>query len=557
MSTLAQKIEFAEKYICDKEGRPFKLPASRRWVPEEMWRPADGFKWWPKEDVEYTSLRDEERELVGKITDWTFDEHEHIELRPVIMTAVKIPRQEGKTFNVMAFNLACLFIDYNESITYVAAAGDQADVFFEENYVAAIEQNKELKRSCEIVGSTIYVPRTNSRFEVVPTSHRSITGRGRSRFVFDESRDIPGRVVMAALPAIFARNGWQCPNGHVKVGPDSSVRECKVCSARLIPWQARVLAMSSAGAIEGGSRDWFMDLVENLTEEPDPNAHLYHNDESQNPAVSTQAKDFVARVFSKIDSTKDFVDIEVHNISRKLGTEYLSHSQVEQRINKKLRNQESSARRSVSFLDTSRTKELTSWTIFADTSDDWSSLVVERIDVWTPANTDRKLIDEMTVWDHFETYMPLFPNLELWVDTRVMPWAERFVAKAKLEAKWGARVHRFQGKGPERNTGYKVLAEDIRGGAIELMDNETLRKEFKVARKFYDIKGDYEVREENRKIRHLDILDGHANCAYQVWVKRSTKPGVGLRHLKQESPATRLLRRSMRPVTSGLGPNSL
>ena len=205
MSTVEQKIRFCTENIRDQVGRPFVLPDSRRWVVEDLWRPVNGFKWWLRDDVVYDDLDEEAQALVGTITDWTFEEVEGLELHPVILTMVKVPRQEGETFNTMADCLATIFMDANETITYVAAAGDQAEGLFYDNVTAVVELNDDLKRSCSITNEEIYIPRTNSRLQIVPTSHKSITGRGRTRLIFDESRDIPARVFMAAQPAIYPR----------------------------------------------------------------------------------------------------------------------------------------------------------------------------------------------------------------------------------------------------------------------------------------------------------------------------------------------------------------
>jgi hypothetical protein len=572
MSTLAEKIQFCEAHIRDKEGRPFSLE-TRRWAIDEFLRPATGFKWWPA-DEEGGELCPDCKALAGTVEDWTEENptqtEEHratgctgLTLEPIILHVLKLPRQSGKTFTTAGLNLSTLFLDYGESIMYVAAAGDQTTQLFEENYVIPIQQNKKLRSRCEIVGNTIYVPRTKSLLECVTTSHRSITGRGRSRLAFDESRDIEARVFMAAMPAIFARNGCQCPHGHERRDGKPQGQTCSVCRSKMIPWVARIIAMSSAGMVEGSSRDWFEETVKVLEEKQDKNAYLYVGTErGLNPAVSEGTKAMVERIFSKVASAADFVDLEVHNISRRKGQDYLAKSQWEAVLDKRLHNQEHSERRAVSFLDVSETVELTSWVVLAEASepgeDTWSRLEGERIDVWNPAKIEGGVIDETTVLPHFERYMPLFPELELWVDTRLSPWAKRFVKLARLKG-WGRRVHPFEGKTEVRNAGYRILGEMVIDGRVRLIDHPILRKEFPAARAKFNINNEMEVREEKRNVRHLDVLDGHAACAYLAHQKRMRGQAVGAAAVRQRDQGIRgrLLNRLYRPGGGeGFGPDS-
>lgn len=571
MSTIAQKIAFATEHWRDSKGRPFDLsPPERRWVIDEYWLALDGYKYWPAIDVDVNDesanaplLCEEASSLVGKLIEWDWSKVHHIErtaegdrffvhpahdrcpgllLEPQNFVWENLPRREGKTLNFMAFVSASMFIDFAFSCTYVAGSEDQTDELFEENFRKPVDDNKRLKDACYFIGNKCIVPRTKSFIELVPTTHRSITGRGRALVGFDESRDIPARAMMALQPSTWAENGIKCPRGHVH-GPRSAQTanvKCPVagCGERLVPWSGRVAFLSSSG-IEGENQeyDWFGEGIDLLREHPDKNHYAYKRDESWNPNVSEGAKGATERVFGKLESTRDYVAIEVHNERRRKGEIFLRKDQLAAAWDKALRSLDAYAKPAIGFLDTSQTKELTSLVCVGDDRREdesrWFRTFMNHLTIWEPKGT---LIDEHTVLPFFDALMPRWPQLMVHVDTRVRPWAERFVKFVKTNRNYGRRVDRFQGQREERDSGYSTLEEMVLATRTRLMPHPILKKEFDAARKKPDpsVPGRTEVREHKRWVRHLDVLDGLAACHYFVYLEQ-LKAGVGLHDIEQRA----------------------
>lgn len=565
MATILQKVDFAQKYWRDKSGRPFDLsPPERRWVIDEYWRALDGYKYWPAvdlADIDYDDpispqLCSTAAELVGKLVEWdwslivsiegdryyTHPQHDRcpgLLLEAQLFVWQNIPRREGKTFNFWGYAGATVFHDYHAAITYVAGSEDQTDQLFEENFKKVVLDTPELRRAARFVGHKCYVDSRSSFIELVPTTHRSVTGRGRTLVGFDESRDIPARAMMALTPSTWAENGIACPKGHVH-GPRAKLNgslRCPVpgCGERLIPWYGRCLFASSSG-IEGENSeyDWFGEGIDHLREKPDKNHHCHKRDESWNPSVHAGSKTATERVFGQLESTKDYVAVEVHNERRRKGEVFLRKDQLESAWDRALKSLDAYARPAIGFLDTSQTKELTSLVCVGDDSREyeskWSRIVMVHLTIWEPKKQAVKLISEETVLPFFDAFMPRWPQLKLWVDTRVRPWAERFVKLVKVDTKnrpWGRRVERFQGQREERDAGYDTLEELVIGHRARLIPDRTLRKEFDAARNKRDSKGKIEVREHKRWITHLDVLDGLAACCYFVYLEQ-LKTGVGL-----------------------------
>lgn len=558
MPTLAARLKFAERHIRDKTGKAFSIE-DRSWVRDDYWLPVDGFHLWP---VSKQHLCDACKDIAGDIIEEDYhvapDGHEPAVCRglyvaPIICTVLSLKRRSGKTFNTAAYAISAISLSSNENITYVAASEDQTDELFRENYLSAVQQDPMLMKTFHpVVGSTLFSQRTNSYFECVSTSHSSITGRGRTKIIVDEARDIPARVITALLPSVFAECGIECKRGHTRrhgqewIDKKNAAPEpmlCDQCGDRLVAWYGRILIMSSMGLIEGGETDWHSELVAELMENPHPNFHLFASNDDVNPSLSKVIRDSVEDVFGKLDSTRDYIDIEINNVARRKGEDYVTKGEIERCCDARLANVEGSDKHSVSFLDTSTTVDKTSWVIVADdvamrreTERPWTRLVTERIDFWKPEQFEFGIIDQKEIQAHLDRYMPMFPMMKaLYVDTRIQPWAMNLVKFCRQNRPWGKRVHDFNGNTPERNAAWEILQGHLKSRTIRIIESADLKKELRSVRAKKTVNNQMEVRDRNRRVRHADIAEGLAECCRQAFLLAIKKGGSSLSAVAQSS----------------------
>lgn len=567
MATLEQRLKFAEKFWKSRKGQAFHISEERRWVIDEFWMAADGFKWWPKNPER---LCQECSEKANTLSEWTWDnptqtkEHaatgcDGLDLNPVVCTILNLPRREGKTFNTSAYIGSTLFQGKNKSILYVAAAGAQTERIFRDNYVVNVQNDPVLARNAVVREADIRVPKNKSLMEIVPTSASSITGTGRTHVVIDEARDVPGRVLMAAIPSCFDENGLECPNGHVKgsMALYSSTTHCPICNARLNPWYARIIITSSSSLVDGSDEtEWFPELVQLLLDKPDPNYHVFKLDKSLNPDVHNATKSAVDRVFGEIASLKDLVQVEVHNRTTRKGDKYLTKAQIQACIDSRLGNVEASAKNCVGFLDTSDVKELTSLVILEESvgtrEHPFQEVAVVRIDVWDPQAIGGA-IDDAAVLRHLDLYMPLFPSLILRVDTRLRPWAARMV-HACAQRPWGHRVQSYNGNTSERVMAWSCLESRVLAKTIRYPKHARMLSEFEGLKAKRRPDGLIEVSDISRKKKHADILDGLANTclmAHEQLVARARVDSIA------DVNTRGLLSAKGRPRVAGLKPFQL
>lgn len=566
MPTLDDRLLFAKRHITNKEGRPFSL-TGREWVAEEFWLAADGFKWWP---VDQNALCDDCRLTANTLTEWTHEnptvgaEHaatgcKGLKLEPIVATVLKLPRREGKTFNAAAFNIATISLCAHKSITYVAAAEDQTETLFEENYKMPIVSSPVLSKHLKVMRTNVTCAKTKSFFEIVPTSHSSITGRGRSHIVIDEARDVPARVTAALIPSVFANNGIECPKGCISV-PNSAdpPQRCSVCNSRMRPWFGRMIFMSSAGVLEGGEKDWFAELVNKLLATPDPNYHVYALDESTNPDVSQGTRNAVDRVFGQLDSMRTYMDVELHNQARRKGEDFVSVAQINACTDRSLVNLEGDERPCVGFLDTSWSGDITSLVLL--TEDDgcefpWQRVFVSRLDKWKPQRLVGGHIDPAQVQALLDRVVPLYPRLrKLAVDTRVgMQWARDLVSYNHRERPaWGKKIIGINWGQDERSTGWQMFEERILSRRIRIPFDKDLDAELKGVQRVARPNGEVEIRDRSRKKRHADIAEGLASACYLVY-REQTKPSLSL--ADTEGRRSNVLARMPRPLAAGFRPD--
>lgn len=565
-------MRFAARYYRNKEGRPWSA-AGREWIPRDFWGPMNGWKWWP---VESSALCDPCAAKANTITEHVANptkaaKHaatgcKGLDLRAIIMTLLDLPRREGKTFNTAALSVATICKEFNKSFTYLASAEDQSATLFLENWEKPIRQNRKLDKECRIVGNRIEVARTKSFFEFVATSYASITGRGRTHIVIDEARDVPARVALALIPSVFDQGGYDCPNGCVRLGPDVEKKRCPVCRANLFRWYGRIVIMSSRGILDGGDGDWFPLLVDHLTEHPHPNVHVYRTTESTNPSVSKESKRMIEETMGAIPELAAFVDVEINNVSRRKGEDFVSRSQIRGAVNKSLVNQMGSARRTVGFLDTSSTKDLTSIVMVEEGAVDddapkpWQRLVTNHIKYWDPRKDFEALvIDDKEIERYLLDLLPGFPALQgFWIDVRGQKggsgWAQLLVTRLQRKQELGRaarRIFAFHGKEAERDAGWDIFEDRIVKRTIDLMNVPLLEKELLGVQSVM-ANGKRKVVDRNRRRSHAEIAEGYAALCYLVQQMIIAGPPASLTRVDKRTTAADILEALQRPGLSGL-----
>ena len=581
MPELAILKAWAEKNLKVKGGAPFSLKG-REWVLDHVWRPLNGFKLWP---IDAEKVCDDCLRLRGRIVEWTWEPPggatgarnalgevvwtsapEHLEsescagleLHPVVLLALKLPRRSGKTVNVGAYALACCALSRGFQATYFATAGEQNERLFAENFVEPLKASGILdptdpEAEAYEVGESIRWRHTDSEYSFAVSSAKagagSNAGYSRPLLVFDEARALAHQTFTIALPAVWDQRGWECPRGHLRVPWSASLRipeKCPGCKRRLVPWYGRVVVMSSAQELQGGDADWFPELFSQLQTEEDPGAHSYEAARHVvNPAVSAASVGTFERVLGRVGALRHAVAVEVHDQSIARGDQYLDAQQVKA-AELAGAQVDGSAQPAVGFLDCSLSDELTTLVLLEDVGleqgqEPWAWLRQAHVALWAPNPTrvrdafaDRvhlqpcgAQVDEVEIWAYLAQLLPRWPGLRaLGVDTRGLAWAGRLVSRAGKDASagaWGARVQGWQRREDERATAFSELEERVHGlasnrgewptgkKAVALLPIVQQRAEFGAARRTTDVRGNARIEERgSRRKRHLDVVDALA-----------------------------------------------
>ncbi len=579
MTTLAEKIRFAETYVSNKEGVRWSLK-KREWVRDQYWLPADGYKLWRHDNQETC---DECKSLIGKIIEHPYDNqtraksHEHttdgclgLSANPILVTVLNLIRQDGKTFNGMAMDLADLGLGRNISIALVAASEDQVKALYEENYAEAIRKNKKLDARFESIGMKLSCHSTNSFLEALPASAKSVTGRTRRRVRIDEARDVPSHVAWALIPAIQAMSGYECPRGHVSIiDADAAVemlsappKKCTACGDRLVPFFGRVIAASSSGVTGDDGDYWFKELIEQCEREPDPMVHVFRSDTPLNPAKAPIVTNGLQRIFGQLDSMRHHVNADLTNAWTRKDQEFVTKAEVDRCINTTLRNLVECQDSCVAFLDTSIKVDKTSLVILAsdpDSTEPWQRVYTARVDWWDPKDFQDGIIDENVIEKHVTQIIPLFSSLRMFaVDTRGIQWAQRLVVRLK---KHSIRVESWdKSTAHESITGWNELLRRIKSGTISLIDDQAMRKEFRGLSIKNTRGGDGPVKvvDRDRRKSHKDITESLALCCYMAAIE-SLKKQHGLSETQRTggvmTTLSALARSKSKPITSGFRSN--
>ncbi len=555
-----RRRKFCETFISSKEGRPYSLEG-RSWVITEFWSPADGWKLWPNGK----DLCNECRNLVGEIVEWTpqlhFSLREHqaktqcagLKLEPIMLILLNLPRRAGKTFNTAAYCLSTAFLLKNKSILWLASAQKQTKRIFDENLIWPVENQPKLKESAELYLDKIVIPRSKSKIEIVDTSHKSITGTGRTHIIIDEARDVDPRTASALIPSTRDQNGMECPRGHCQkpLNMDLVGHAKCVCGEYLVPWYGRLIIISSSGLLDGNENDWFQELVDSAEENPHPNVHLYRTQEVQNPSVTEKQSKFIEDVFGSLESLGSYIEVETSNVARRKGEDFVSNASIKSCKDDHLGQSEGAIEKCVGFLDTSLVGDTTSLTIVAEdkvkSHRPWEFVSLIRIDEWEPKKLKGGVIDPTVIQEHLDHYVPLFPGLvEILVDVRAMTWAKDLVLYNNRERRhWGMKIKPFNGGKEERNVGWNQLEYRILHNKISLPNHKRLFEELRAVRKVYGLDGSYEIRDRSRKKRHADVAEGVASCCFRIY-QLQILPQQNLRQMNDPN-MNEVLQRLYRP----------
>lgn len=553
MNVSEKRERFCEKYIVDKEGQNFTLQG-RDWVREKLWLPLDGYKYWP---VDFKKLCDDCKAKSGELTPshkphlCTNEGCEGLEAAAQQVCVFCLPRRSGKTFNIAGWALSEIFQRNNRNISYISASEDQSADLVMENFSGPVLSNPTLDRASEVKGNKIIVGKTNSKFEYLSTSHKSVTGRGRSCVILDESRDISARVFAAIAPSLLESHGWECNRGHFRSKhAENADGDCPLCGDELVPWQSRLVVMSSAGLTEGSDKDWFKELVEFLENRMDKNFYLFRADteDDLNPDINKDQLNAMKRVLGQLDSMKSLVSVEFENEFTSKGEDFVTKEEISRCIDKSLDYRKGgSDRPCVAFLDTSISKDKTSLVITCDDDDSmspWEILRVEHIKVWEPQSFRDKIIDPEVIYSYLRNILPMFPVVDFRIDTRAMPWAIRLVKQIKRDKQpWAKFTDGFnKANRVERAIAWNLLEQRIRSQHIKIPDHSELRKELMAVRRVVNsLDGLTDIRDKNRKVRHADIADSLANCCF-IAHQQALKGQLRIADLERESVMSTFLR---------------
>lgn len=572
---IAELIEFTGKHWSAPGGRQYEVDPDG-WLLNQFWRPLHSFRYWPKDPA---SICDDCRKTAGTLTQdyWSHEPtrtKKHaatgcagLVCEPIQFVLLNLPRQSGKTVGTSGLVATKIFKRHDQHVAFISGSEDQSAELFRQHYREPIVARNALNRRAKIRGNRIEVPKTSSTFTFLATSLAGTTGGTKTLVVIDEARAVPDAVAIAMMPTIFAQNGWACPaagDGHTRTKGDldnPKMTKCATCQTRLQPWVGQVIAMSSAGEMSGGSKDWFFNACDAAEREPSPRVYVHQATGVVGSKVAKSTVDAMNEFFGKVEGLESFVDMETTNQARRRGESFISKAQVDVVVDNMLTNQQAGDRPAVAFLDTSLVGDLTSMVVLADdstdTEEEWARVVVQRIDIWDPKQLKGGVIDDRVIEQHLDDYVPLFPFVDIRIDTRMMPWAIQLVKRARKEKPYRRIIDGVSWREHERRASWTLLEQRLLARTIRLPPNPTLRKELLAARKSTDLNNRTDVREQSRRKRHLDVAESLAACCYLAHLQAIKPRGVALSATRTGMSAGRRLVASLssRPITADLGPN--
>lgn len=576
--TIAERVRWLQQNWTVKDGSPWTIEG-REWVLEEIIRPLYGWKISSGGDGKLCSRC---AKFAGRIVEWLPDIEDLIDrdhglrhdgacpglvMRKIQVVVVCVNRRGGKTTNVCA--LAGEMISHDEYVDMMmfAAAGAQTSTLFRENLLEPlrrIEDDGGEIDDFESNGERVWFPDLHSQFEIVDSSRRSVTGRGKNRLIVEEARDVDGAMLVKALPSILDRNFLTCREGHrfpfSAEDRERRRKHCPVCTSRLEPHFGTVVIVSSGGVIDDSpALKWFAELVVMLEEKPQPAFHVFRDDDVANPAIAQESRD-VMSVFEAVPSIGSMMTAEMSNTLTAAGDIYIDRAELARVTDPQLHHVDGTDAPCILFFDTSLKKDLLSLTALA--TDDGSAPFwrrgagAEALPPWTLVNVpsifwwDPKAVFrtsggvvhyEEVAWALLAPILPLFPNArEIWIDVRGQLWAHRLVELGRASGTpWGRKFQRYQHGGKEeevRRTGFTTFEQRVKGRTIRMFAHDRVRQEIEGLKKVQNAKGYFDVVDRKRKLMHADIVSGIAALCGRAWELRVQRRTIG--ELNAATPGT-------------------
>lgn len=572
----------------DNEGRQIE---ARSWFIENLIKPLDGFKTWPRGE----RLCDEHRRRVGEIRPkrslcrvLPHDECDGLRGEKILFVVLDVARQEGKTTSGAAYELTDLLEGRNCHCLFLAASESQSDRVFDQKFVTLLKSRPDLASRIEIGMDSLRNPLQNNTFLYVPTSAKSIAA-GTYRLIFvDEVRDVDPEVITKLIMSMASVTGVECPSGHMTAGRprcptcrnevdgfecdihgEIPVPTCPACGIELDEFFGRTLLMSSAGEESA----FFTQIVDRLHEVPAPNWHLFSSADRLNQAKSRATVSAFVEVLGDLDASRGLVHREAYNIPGSAGDKFLHIKEIEAVIRDDLANYNATTMRCVGFLDCSRTTDLTSLVMVGDPSSEngpspnlFHQLRTIRIDVWDPKDSRQSpsgRVEYRAVREFLAELLSTnrFPGLlELAIDTRLLTDADELFDWVHRQP-WGGRVTSFKGDHHDDEAMFDQLSTRIRELRIELPMHKRLRDELRGLHVIVSPSGRSRVvdsakgnRRGGRKQLHRDVSMSLAGCCllaakYQARaLDRSTIVATKLNQSKKH-------RDTFRPITGGMHEN--
>lgn len=550
MTDLDKVTDFCQRFLDDGNEGPWSI-TGREYVLDEIWRPLVGYRVLQPKGYLSSDLCGACSPLVGAVE--VTERHVHpldhsspcpgLVRKPLVITAVNLPRRNAKTHSILSFAIATAFLKRNKRWAFVAAAKDQADELFETKILRPLRKHEALRPFWDHVKSEnkLSVPGKNSWIEILPTSFGSITGRGYTGVLIDESRDVPAEVAAKLMPSIFDCHGVECPKGHGHwqvpapgSGGTPPPAKCPTCGIPPERWFGRLLFASSSGIItDDPKKDWFTNFVAKRLEKPHGHVYVFATGKTLNPSVSSEIVDAVAEAFADVDGINDYVMVETTNISVRAGESYLTKPDVEAVVDRRLTDTDHSDRHAVWFLDASEKHDLTTLAVIVDDArhdeTPFHRIAVQHLCIWNPR--DRRqcpagIVDDRAVEAYLETLEDRFPKIRRGsVDTRGMSWAALMMERAKGKA-WRRRADAYAGKQPDDDGAYDKLRDFVLDKRIRIPDDADLKAELLAIKRVHRRHGAIGVEDPNANAAgrnkrkggiHRDVSMAVAGATMLAW----------------------------------------
>lgn len=487
---LAKLVSFCERFLDDGNEGPWSI-VGREYVIDEIWTPLQGYRVLPPKGQTREDLCAACQPLIGgtELTERHVHPFGHEEWcagatrTPLVISLVNLPRRNAKTHSILSYAIASAFLKRNKRWAFVAAAKDQTDELIEQKILRPLRRHEALRDFYRPVGDKIEIPGKNSWIEVLPTSFGSVTGRGYTGVLVDESRDVEARVAAALMPSIFDCHGVECPKcgQHWQVPQKGSGGKqppalCPKCNVPPERWYGRLLFASSSGIRDGNvSREWFDDAVEKRLAKPHRNVHVFSTGKILNPSVATEIVDAVAEAWADVDGINVHVAVETTNQSIRRGEAFLTRADVDRATDRRLIDTDASSRLAVWFLDASEKHDLTTLAVIVDDAraneTPFARLALQHLKVWDPRNRadcPDGVIDDEAIAAYLERVADRFPKIRRGeVDTRGLPWAAAMMERCRGKT-WRLRADHYVGKQVDDDAAYAALRDAVMGQRLRL-----------------------------------------------------------------------------------------